>query len=129
MTIQEFTTELFCRVDDAMTDVAKHTQALLYPSETVTLGLLFALKGVGNRAFFRWVEANLRPLFPCLPERTRLFRLLAAHQDWTRRFLSEPSLMGIIDTYGVELIHPAGKDAATSRSARRASPTTTGLKI
>ena len=83
MTIQDFTTELFCRVDDAMTDLQKHSQALLHPSETVTLGLLFALKGVGNRAFHRWAQANLRPLFPRLPERTRLFRLLAAHRGWT----------------------------------------------
>lgn len=87
MTTHEFTTELFCRVDDAMTDQQKHPQAVLHPSELVTLGLLFALKGVGSRAFYRWAEANLAPLFPRLPERTRFFRLLAAHGDWTRPFL------------------------------------------
>ena len=42
----------------------------------VTLGLLHALKGVGNRAFYRWLTRDYRPLFPRLPERTRLFRLL-----------------------------------------------------
>ena len=31
----------------------KHSQANLYPSEVVALALLFALKGVGNRAFYR----------------------------------------------------------------------------
>ena len=77
MTIQEFITEMFCRVDDAMPDQQKHSQALLHLSETVTLGLLFALKGAGTRAFYRWADANLRPLFPRLPERTRLFRLPA----------------------------------------------------
>ena len=91
MTIHDFTTELFVRVDDAMTDQEKHNQALLFPSEIVTLGMLFALKGIGNRAFYRWAEANLKALFPHLPERTRFFRLLAAHQDWTDRFLAEPS--------------------------------------
>jgi uncharacterized membrane protein len=44
-------TELFCGVDEAMRDVPKHSQAHLYPSEIVTLGILFAMKGVGNRAF------------------------------------------------------------------------------
>ena len=39
-----------------MHDVPKHSQASLYPSEVVTLALLFAIKGVGNRAFYRWVE-------------------------------------------------------------------------
>lgn len=81
MTIHDFITELFCRVDDAMTDQQKHPQALLYPSEMVMLGLLFALKGVGNRAFYRWAQANLAPLFPDLPGRTRFFRLLQAHKD------------------------------------------------
>lgn len=106
MTIHEFTIQLFCRVDDAMTDTLKHPQALLYPSETVTLGLLFALKGGSNRAFYRWANANLRSLFPRLPERTRLFRLLTTHQDWTQRFLAQPSLLGVVDSYGIELIHP-----------------------
>ena len=106
MTIHDFTIELFCRVDDAMPDQQKHSQALLYPSETVTLGLLFALKGVGNRAFYRWAKANLKSLFPRLPERTRFFRLLAAHQDWAEHFLASPSLLGVIDSFGIELIHP-----------------------
>jgi hypothetical protein len=89
-----------------MLDVPKHTQANLYPSEVVTLGLLFALKGVGPRAFYRWLQRDYRPLFPKLPERTRLFRLFNSHQKWTERFLADPSLMGIIDSYGIELIHP-----------------------
>jgi DDE family transposase len=35
---------------------------------------------------------DYRPLFPRLPERTRLFRLLTTHQDWTRAFLSAPQV-------------------------------------
>lgn len=35
-----FITDLFCRVDDAMQGVSKHSQAKLFPSEVVTLGLL-----------------------------------------------------------------------------------------
>ena len=35
-----------------------------------------------------------------------MFRLLAAHQDWTQSFLAEPSLLGVIDSFGIELIHP-----------------------
>lgn len=69
-----------------MTDQQKQPQARLFPSETVTLGLLFALEGVGNRAFYRWAERDLKPLFPHLPERTHLSRLLAAHKDWTDCF-------------------------------------------
>ena len=46
----DFITELFCRRDDAICGIEKHSQAHLYPSEIVTLGFLFALKGVGERA-------------------------------------------------------------------------------
>lgn len=106
MSTVDFITELFCRVDDAMTDVPKHSQANLHPGEIVTLAILFSIKGVGNRAFYRWIERDYLPLFPQLPERTRLFRLFAAHREWTTRFMAEPTVLGVADTYGLELIHP-----------------------
>lgn len=75
MTTEEFTIELFFRIDEELLDVAKHSQARLYSSEVITLAFLFALKGVGNRAFYRWLVRDWQHLFPNLPERTRLFRL------------------------------------------------------
>lgn len=106
MTTEDFIIGLFCRIDDQMKDVAKHPQASLYPSEIVTLAVLFALKGVGDRAFYRWLVRDWRPLFPKLPERTRLFRLFKAHQGWTKRFQAETTVLGVADTYGIELLHP-----------------------
>lgn len=106
MTTEDFIIELFCRVDDAMQEVPKHSQARLHPSELATIGLLYALKGVGQRAFYRWFERDFKTLFPGLPERTRLFRALAAHPNWTRRFLAAPTVLGICDSYAVELLHP-----------------------
>lgn len=106
MTGEEFITELFCRIDRQMAGVKKHPQAKLWPSELVTLGVLSALTGKGPRAFYRFAKAWLLPLFPHLPDRTRLFRALAAHRGWADRFLAEPSLLGIADTYAVELLHP-----------------------
>jgi hypothetical protein len=64
MTTEDFIIELFCRIDDAMKDIAKHAQSNLYPSEIVTLGVLFALKGVGTRAFYRWLSRDYKALFP-----------------------------------------------------------------
>lgn len=106
MTTVDFITELFCKVDDAMLEVPKHPQAHLWPSELVTVGVLFALKGTGERAFYRWLVRDYRPLFPKLPERSRLFRLLRTHRRWGDRFLAEPSVLGVADTYGIELLHP-----------------------
>src|SRR2546425_2744248 len=106
MTTVECITALFYEVDEQMGAIPKHPEARLWPSEVVTLGLLHALKGVGNRAFYRWLTRDYRALFPLVPERTRLFRLFTTHQDWTQVFLAAPTVLGVIDTYGIELIHP-----------------------
>jgi hypothetical protein len=68
MTTWDFITALFYHVDEQMPDIPKHPEAHLWPSEVVTLGLLHALKGVGNRAFYRWLMRDYRALFPCGPQ-------------------------------------------------------------
>jgi hypothetical protein len=78
-----------------------------------------ALKGVGNCPFYRWLTRDYRPLFPRLPERTRLFRLLTTHQDWTRAFLAAPTVLGVIDTYGIELIHPMREGRSPQQIGRK----------
>ena len=95
-TTEEFIIDLFCRIDDAMKGIPKHSQSNLFPSEIVTLGILFALKGVGNRAFYRWLIRDYHGLFPNLPELTRLFRLFATHQAWTDAFMVAPGLFRIV---------------------------------
>jgi hypothetical protein len=119
VTTQEFIIELFCRVDDTMAGVKKHPQATLYPGEIVTLACLFALKGSGPRPFYRWLARDWRDLFPRLPERTRLFRLFRTHREWTARFLAEPTLLGVIDTYGIELIHPIREGRSPEQIGRK----------
>jgi hypothetical protein len=106
MTTQEFIIALFYAVDQEMLDVPKRPDAKLYPSEVVTLALLLAIKGGGRRAFYRWLTRDYRPLFPHLPERTRLARLFQTHTAWTARFLAAPTVLGVADSYGIELIHP-----------------------
>src|SRR5712692_3544138 len=106
MTTVDFIIALFCQVDEDMHGLSKHPEAPLSPSEVVTLGVLHALQGVGSRAFYRWLTRDSRALFPRLPERTRLFRLFMTHQAWPQAFLAAPTVLGVIDTYGMELIHP-----------------------
>lgn len=119
MNTNDFVTELFCRIDDQMTEVKKHAQASLYPSEVVTLAFLYVLKGQGTRAFYRWLHDNWRTAFPTLPHRTRLFRLFKTHQDWTERFLADPTVLGVIDAYGVELIHPIREGRSPSQIGKK----------
>ena len=119
MTTVELITALFYHIDQQMHAMPKHPEAHLWPSEVVTLGLLHALKGVGNRPFYRWLTRDYRALFPRLPERTRLFRLLKTHQAWTQVFLAAPTVLGVIDTYGIELIHPIREGRSPQQIGRK----------
>ena len=106
MTTEDFIIELFCWVDDRMGKLPKRSDAKLYPSELVTIGLLFALKGGYFRAFYRWLKRDYDALFAGLPDRTRLQRALRAHHGWCEQFLAQPTFFTVIDSYGIELIHP-----------------------
>ncbi len=119
MSTVDFITALFYEVDEQMCAIPKHPEARLWPSEVVTLGLLHALKGGGNRAFSRWLTRDYRPLFPQLPERTRLFRLLKTPQDWAQIFLAAPTVLGVIDTYGIELLHPMREGRSPQQIGRK----------
>lgn len=119
MPTEEFIIAVYCRVDEVMGAEPKHPQAKLYPSETVTLALLYALKGTGERAFYRWLTRDYAALFPALPERTRLFRLFATHRAWADRFLAAPTVLGIADSYGVELRHPRRHGRASGQLGKK----------
>ena len=106
MNINDGITELFCMVDDGLNDVPNHPRAILSFGELITLGFLFVAKGIGQREFVAWVKDNYSHLFPRVPERSRLFRRLGKHQDYTTRFLDDHTVMGIADSIGVELRHP-----------------------
>jgi len=114
MTTQDCIIALFYAVDQEMLDVPKRPDATLYPSAVVTLALLHAITGGGTRAFSRWLTRAYWPLFPQVPERTRLARLFKTHTAWTARFLAAPTVLGVADSYGIELLHPMreGRSAA-----------------
>jgi hypothetical protein len=91
MSTEDIIIRLFCIVDDRLPHVNKRSDAHLYASEIVTIGLLFSLKGGKFRPFYRWLSANYDFLFPKLPERIRLQRLLRDYSEFTEDFLEQPS--------------------------------------
>jgi hypothetical protein len=119
MTTQDFIVALFCHVDQQMLDVPKHPDAKLYPSEVVTLALLFAIKGGGMRAFYRWLIRDYQALFPQLPERTRLARLFKTHTAWTAALLAAPTVLGVADSYGIELLHPMREGRSPAQMGKK----------
>ncbi|MCI0709644.1 MAG: transposase [Chloroflexi bacterium] len=106
MTTEAIIIHIFCSVDDRMKDVRKHGNATLYPSEVVTIGILFALKGGHFRAFYRWLKRDYDALFGGLPDRTRLLRLLKHYQGYGDRFLDDVSFFTVADSFPIELIFP-----------------------
>ena len=119
MTTQDIITLIFIQVDDTLPDIKKHSQAKLYPSEVVTLSILKALKGVSFRAFYRWLERDYKDLFPGLPERSRLQRILKTRQAWAEHLLSEPSFFSVIDSYPIELIFPIREGRSDKQVGRK----------
>lgn len=83
MTIGDIILHIFCFADDHMPTLPCHPQAKRYPSDLVTIGMVFALQGGSFRAFHRWLQQDDGDWFGKgpLPDRTRLRRLLNVHHE------------------------------------------------
>lgn len=57
-TTDDIILHIFYLVATSLPAIARHSQTKLYPSELVTIGILFALKGGHFRAFYRWQEGD-----------------------------------------------------------------------
>ena len=119
MNIADFITELFCKIDDTLPEGTHHSQAILSLSELVTIGVLQAMKNVSQRAFYHWLKDNYGRLFPNLSHRTRLNQRLRAQQDWTGHFLADATVLGVADSYGIELLHPVREGRRTQQMGRK----------
>lgn len=106
MTTEDIILHIFCYVDDRVKGEAKVPQARLYPSEIVTIGMLFALKGGRFRAFCRWLKRDYDALFGGLPDRTNLQRQKARYQHLCDQLLESSSLLSVTDSYPIELLFP-----------------------
>ncbi len=108
MTTDDIVLHMFCLVDDRLPDIPKHPQAKVYPSELVTIGILFARNGGFVRACSRWRNRDDGDWFGdgTLPERTRFQRLRTTHHDWCDARLADPTFFTVIDRYPIELLFP-----------------------
>src|SRR5579885_1787773 len=96
----------------------KHPLGKLYVSEILLCGVLFALKGGSFRRFHAWLK---RRNLLNLPERSRLCRLLLKYRLLCNHFLASETLFNVIDSFGVEIIHPAreGRSEQSKRIAKK----------
>lgn len=84
--VDTFLTAVYVIVDDIVSALPRPPQpgrrASLSPSEIVTLALFAQWRPfAGERAFYRYAAAHLRPLFPRLPQRSQYNRLLRGVHD------------------------------------------------
>ena len=77
MRTEDIIIRLFCMVDDKLAPVNKRKNAHLYPSEIVTIGILFALKGVHYRAFLSVAQRRLVALVSPVAEMQSLVAAVA----------------------------------------------------
>lgn len=89
----DFLTALYVSVDDFCQEHLpagpgrRGPAASLSRSEAVTLSLFGQLcRFRSERDFWRYAQARLRPLFPCLPDRTQFNRLQREHEPATLAF-------------------------------------------
>ena len=120
MTTEDIIIHIFCLVDDALPGLKKEPNAKLYPSEVVTIGLLFALKGGHFRAFCRWLTRDYDGLFGGLPDRTNLQRQLRVHETHTDRLMAQPSVLNVVDSYPIELIFPIREGRSKHQCGKKA---------
>ena len=106
MTTEDIIIHIFYHVDNGVGPVMKDPCAKLYPSEVVTIEILFALKGGHFRAFYRWLARDFDKLFGGLPDRTTLLRQLCEYQFLTDALMAQPSVLNVVDSYPIELIFP-----------------------
>ena len=83
----------------------------------MTVALLYAIKGGGPRAFYRWLTRDSLPLLSQVPE-ARASRLFKTHTAWPTRLLAAPTVLGVADPYGVELIHPMREGRSPAQSGK-----------
>jgi hypothetical protein len=121
MTTEDIILHIFYLVATSLPAMSRHSQAKLYPSELVTIGILFALKGGYFRAFYRWLKRDYGTWFGdgTLPERTRLQRLLKTHQDWCDLLLATPTFFTVIDSYPIELLFPIREGRSEQQTGKK----------
>jgi hypothetical protein len=104
---QDFVIRLLCLVDDRLGCRHKHPQARLWPSELVTLGLLFAVKGSAFRSFYRWLERDYADVYGRSP------RQVGKKGDSNHRWIVGLKLCWLLNAQG-EVVGWAAKTANTA---------------
>jgi hypothetical protein len=95
MTTEDIIIHIFYEVDSSLLRLFKEGHEKLYPSEVITIGILFTLKGGYFRAFYRWLKRDWDSLFGRLLHRTTLQRELRDQHLHPDYLLAQPSVVNV----------------------------------
>lgn len=119
MTTRDSMMELFYRIDEELKNVEKHSQAKLYPSEAVTISFLFCLKGVGYRAFYRWLKKITLIYFHSCLKGQDISGSFCCISIWRLSLWQIQNLRGVIDAYRVVMIYPIREGRSAKQSGKK----------
>src|SRR5262245_28571425 len=71
------------------------------------------------RAFSRCLTRDSMALFPHVLERTCLARLFKTHMAWRAHFLAAPTVLGVTDSYGIEVMHPIREGRSPAQMSKK----------
>jgi hypothetical protein len=110
---------LFYEIDEQLHAIPKHPERPTFgPVKWSPWGCSMPSKA-GATGLLSLADPRLSGTVPAAPERTRLFRLFVTHQHWTQVFLAAPTVLGVIDTYGIELSHPIREGRSPRQIGRK----------
>ena len=64
---------------------------------------------------------NVRGIWP-LATKSPVAPALLHHFRWTEAFLAAPSVLGVVDSYGIELLHPLREGRRPQQIGRKGNP-------
>ena len=89
---------IYCAISEKLLYDNKAGNGLLWRSEILLCGVLFALRGGGFSSFYRWL---CRRGLLNLPERSRLLKLIKKYAYQTALFLTPSMLFNIIPLFSI----------------------------
>jgi hypothetical protein len=116
MTMVDVIPAFFGQIDMPLHTIPNHPHATLWPSAVVPPGILHALTGVDNRAFYHWPTRDYGALVPGAPRAHPPLSPLQDPSGVDGTVLAAPTVLGVIAPYGIELMHAC---AGTRRHFRR----------
>lgn len=120
MSTEDFNIELFRQVDDAKFDATKDSQATLFSEVVVALAVLFICsQRAWQSGFLSLADKQLAAFLSQSATSDTLVSFVLHASPLVGALYAGSSLIGVIDSYGIELIHPRRKGRSPQQIGKK----------